>query len=39
LIHKGFEQLKAAAKTHFKGLYKEEGSGSEEVISDFLSHI
>jgi hypothetical protein len=39
LIHKGFEQLKAAAETHFKGLYKEEGSGSEEVISYFLSHI
>jgi hypothetical protein len=39
LIHKGFEQLKAATETHFKGLFKEEGSSSEEVISDFLSHI
>jgi hypothetical protein len=39
LIHKGFEQLKAAAENHFKGLYKEEGFGSKEVISDFLSHI
>jgi hypothetical protein len=39
LINKGFEQLKAVAETHFKGLYKEEGSSSEEVISDFLSHI
>jgi hypothetical protein len=39
LIHKGFDQLKATAKTHFKRLYKEEGSGYEEVISNFLSHI
>jgi hypothetical protein len=39
LIHKGFDQLKVAAETHFKRLYKEEGSGSDEVITDFLSHI
>jgi hypothetical protein len=39
LIQKGFVQLKAIAETHFKRLYKEEGSDCEEVILDFLSHI
>lgn len=38
-VLKGEEQQKKAPEDHSQNLYKEDGNGSEEVISEFLSHI
>eukprot|EP00253_Pinus_taeda_P019656 PITA_19656 len=38
-VCKGFSQLKAAAKTHFRNLYREGTQSNEEEAADFLSNI
>ena len=38
-VFKGYEQIKGATKIHFQKLFRDDGIGSEEVTSDFLSHI
>jgi len=38
-VCKGFNQVKAAAETHFRNLYKEGTQSNEEETVDFLSNI
>ena len=38
-IIKGHEQLKQAAKRHFRQLFQEDGNFDGEVSADFLANI
>ena len=38
-LHKGHNQIKIAAETHYQNMFKDNRDGSEDAIIDFFSHI
>lgn len=39
IVCKGFNQVKAAAETHFRNLYREETHNNDEEVVDFIANI
>ena len=38
-LHKGHDQIKLAAESHYQFLFKDNNEGNEGVSTEFLSHI